>query len=101
MQHTLFFLQYIGKSETQFYLRLNNHHKDFHKKDSPQTDKLPHCNFNQLAKFTLIEQLHNLNIDKQLATMRLKKQEDFWIMKLKTLHPNAELNFPNTKAKNI
>lgn len=33
--------------------------------------------------------------------MRLKKQEDFWIMKLKTLHPNAELNFPNSKAKNI
>ena len=66
MQHILFLPQYIGKSETQFYLRLNNHHKDLHKKDSPQTDKhkLPHCNFNQLAKFTLIEQLYNLNIDK-------------------------------------
>ena len=39
-----------------------------------------------------------MRIDKDLATLRLKKREDFWIETLKTLHPyglNAELNFPN------
>lgn len=99
----LCYLQDIGKSETQFNLRLNNYHKDVHINDLPQADQhqLPHCKFNQHTKFTLIEQLHNLDIDKELATLRLKKQEDFWIMKLKSLHPNAELNLPNTKAKNI
>ena len=55
-------------------------------------------NFNQHAKFILIEQLDNINIDKDLVTFRLKKREDFWILRLKTLQPdgvNAELNFPN------
>ena len=39
-----------------------------------------------------------MNIDKDLATFRLKKREDVWILRLKTLKPdgfNAELNFPN------
>ena len=45
----------------------------------------------------LIEQLENVNINKDLATFRLKKREDFWMIKLKTLQPNgfnAGLNFP-------
>ena len=60
-----------------------------------QHSKLPHHNLNQHARFTLIEQLDNVNIDKDLTTLRLKKREDFWIQKLKTLYPcgfNAELN---------
>ena len=40
---------------------------------------------------------HNyVNIDKDSATLRLKKREDFLVQKLKILHPyglNAELNF--------
>ena len=55
-------------------------------------------NFNQHAKFILIEQLGNINIDKDLVTLRLKKREYFWILRLKTLQPdgiNAELDFPN------
>ena len=54
-------------------------------------------NFNQHAEFILIEQLDNINIDKDLVTLRLKKREDFWILRLKTLQPddvNVELNFP-------
>ena len=50
------------------------------------------------TKFTLIEQLHNTNIDKELATLQLKKLENFWRLKLKKLHlngSNAELNFSN------
>ena len=46
----------------------------------------------------MIEQLDNMRIDEDLATLRLKKHEDFWTETLKTLHSygfNAELNFPN------
>ena len=83
------------------YFRLNNHRKDVNRQNTPRADqhfKLPDHNFNQHARFTLIEQLDNMRIDKDLATLRLKKREDFWIETLKTLHPyglNAELNFPN------
>ena len=68
---TLCHLRYIGKAETQFNIRLNNPRKDAHKKDSPQADqhfRLPNHKFNQNVKFILIEQLHNINIDKELAT---------------------------------
>ena len=94
-------IQYIGKSETEFNIRLNNHRKDVNRQNAQQVDqhfKLPNHIFNQHARFTLIEQLDNMRIDKNLATLRLKKREDFWIETLKTLHPyglNAELNFPN------
>ena len=92
-------IQYIGKSETEFNIRLNNHRKNVNRQNAPQTDqhfKLPNNNFNLHARFTLIEQLDNT--DKDLATLPLKKREDFWIEALKTLYPydlNAELNFPN------
>ena len=38
-------------------------------------------NFNQHAKFILMEQLDNTNIDEDLATLRLTKREDFWILR--------------------
>ena len=92
--------QYMGKSETNFNLRLNNHQKDVHKQNLLQADQhfwLPGQNFNNHAKFTLIELLNGTNIDKELLKYRLKRQ-DFWIKKLKTLQPhwfNVELNLPN------
>ena len=94
-------IQYIGRSETEFNFRLNNHRKEVNTQNAPQSDqhfKLPYHNFNQLVRFTLTEQLDNMKIDQNLATLKLRKREDFWIEKLKTLHPyglNAELNFPN------
>ena len=101
MECKIFRIQYIGKSETEINIRLNNHRRDVNKQNAPQTDrhfKLPNYNFNQYARFTLIEQLANVSIDKGLATLRLKKREDFWMQKIKTLTPcglNAELNFLN------
>ena len=83
-------IQYIGKSETEFNIRLNNHCKDVNRQNAPQTDqhfKLPNHNFNQHARFTLNEQLDNMRIDKDLATLWLKKREDFWIETIKTLDP--------------
>ena len=94
-------IQYIGKSETEFNIRLNNQRKDVNRQNATQAGqhfKLPNLNFSQHARFTLIEQLDNMRIDKNLTTLRLKNPEDFWIETLKTLHPygfNAELNFFN------
>ena len=94
-------IQYIGKSKTELNIRLNNHRKDSNRQNAPQADhhfKLLNHNFSQHARYTWIEQLDNMNIDKDLAILQLKKCEDFWIKKLKTLHQyglNAELNFPN------
>ena len=93
--------QYFGNSEAEFKIRLNNHRKDVNRQNPPQADqhfKLSNNNFNQHVRFALVKQLDNMGIDKDLATLRLKKREDFWIKELKTLHPyglSAELNFPN------
>ena len=79
-------------SETEFNIELYNQREDVNRQNAPQADyhfKLPHYNFNQNARFTLIEQLDNMKINKDLATLRLKKREDFWIEILKTLHANG------------
>ena len=91
-------IQYVGKSETPFNLRLNNHRKDV---NNPKA--IPACNhfkihghnFMKHAKFNLIEQstaISNLSTD----TLRLRlKWRHFWIIKFETLAPkglNQELN---------
>ena len=66
-------IQYIEKSKTGFNIRLNNHCKDLNIQNAPEADehfKLPNHNFNQYARFTLIEQLNNVNIDKDLKKRR-------------------------------
>ena len=81
---TLCHIQYISKSETQFNLLWNNHWKDVNVQNAPlvgQHFKQPGHNFSQHAKFILIKQLDNKNIDKDLATFRLKKREDFCILR--------------------
>ena len=48
------------------------------------------------SKFTLIEQLTEIsNVSKDNLRLRLKRGEDFWIIKLETITPmelNQELN---------
>ena len=91
-------LQYIGKCETAFNLRLNNHRKDSTKEDAIPASKHFNTsghNFSTDAKFTLIEQLKIENHPN--ITETLKNREDFWIIKLQTLSPkglNHELNNP-------
>ena len=99
MECILYKIQYVGKSETPFNLRLNNHRKDVN-----NSKVIPACNhlkihvhnFMKHAKFTLIEQLTEIsNVSKDTLRLRLKRQEDFWIIKLQTLAPkglNQELN---------
>ena len=54
-------------------------------------------NFQRDAKFTIIEQIKNLNKEKQDKRKILENKEDFWILKLKTLQPNGlndKINHP-------
>ena len=92
---TLCKVQYAGKAETPFNIRLNNHRKDAignHPKAIPASIhfKQPGHNFNKHAKFTLIEQINNtINTDIDTIKIRLKRREDFWILKLDTLTPKG------------
>ena len=99
-------IQSLGKSETEFNIRLNNHRKDVNRQNAPKVDqhfKLPNQNFKQHARFTWIEQLDNMKIDKDLATtLRLKTREDFWIEKL-YIHTAWILSsiFPTNNQKSL
>ena len=49
MECTICRIQYTGKSETEFNIRLNNHRKDVNRQNARQADqhfKLPYHNFN-------------------------------------------------------
>ena len=102
LECTLCKLQYVGKSETPFNLRLNNHRKDV--KDINNSKAIPACthfrknghDFNIHAKFTIIEQLNQIKTKSQdYLKILLKQRENFWIKTLDTLTPkglNQELN---------
>ena len=92
-------VQYVGKAETAFNIRRNNHRKDVNNPKSIPADlhfKKPGHSFNLHAKLTLIKQLSNIHTtDKGTLKFRLKRREDFWIQKLKTVTPKGlsqELN---------
>ena len=92
-------IHYVGKSETSFNIRLNNHRKDIKK-----TNYIEACRqFNnnehtssKHGKFIIIEQLQNINTTPtETLKLRLRERENFWINKLETLPPyglNEELN---------
>ena len=79
-------------------IRTNKHRNDVFREDAIQVCqhfKQPSHQFNKHAKITIIEQLKHQ--DKSLSEMRsiLEEREDFWIKRLRTLHPhgfNMELN---------
>ena len=91
--------QNVGKSETSFNIRLNNHRKYFKKPNGIEACKHFNNNehtFSKHGKFIIIEQLRNINTTPtETLKLRLKERENFWIKKLKTLTPyglNQELN---------
>ena len=92
-------IQYVGKSETPFNIRLNNHRKDV--KNPNAVPACKHFNrndhdFNNLEKIIIIQQLRNIGTTStETLQERLKQQENLWIMKLQTLAPlslKQELN---------
>ena len=88
---TLCKIQYVGKAETPFNIQLNNHKKDANSNNTKAIPasihfKQPGHNFNKHVKFTLIEQINNtINTDIDTIKIRLKRREDFCILKLDTL----------------
>ena len=80
----------IGKAETAFNIRLNNH-----RKDKKNTNIILACrhfqqqghNFNSHAKFIIIDKLFNTASSKEISRERLIQRENFWIQKLKALVP--------------
>ena len=93
MECALCKIQYVGKAETAFNIRPNNHRKDVNNPKSIPAKfhfRQPAHLFNLPAKFTLIEQLSNIHItDKETLSIRLNRREDFWIQKLETLTPKG------------
>ena len=97
-EFTICNLQYVGKKETPFNIRLNNHRKDVEDTKVILAGKHFHKNgyrFNEHARLTIIDRLTNTNLDKEILRERLIQRENFWIQKLETVYPkglNQELN---------
>ena len=91
-------IQYVGKAETEFNIRLNNHRKDVWKPDAiPASCHFSgkNHNFNRHAKFILIEQIRRVDIDTEKNKEKLKQRENFSILTLEILTAkglNQELN---------
>ena len=80
-------MQYVGKAETAFNLRLNNHRKDTKKSNSilacKHFQEQGH-NFNKHAKFIIIDKMINLHGSEEALREMLVVRENFWIQKVKT-----------------
>ena len=66
--------QYVGKAETGFNIRLNNHRKDLKKVNAIMACKhfqQERHNFNKHATFTIIDQLTYTSKFKESLTQRL------------------------------
>ena len=82
MECTLCNKQYVGKAETAFNIRLNNH-----RKDTENPNAILACrpfqqhghNFNSHAKFIIIDKLVNTSSSEGILHERLIQRENFWI----------------------
>ena len=98
LECTKYKIQYVGKAETEFNIRLNNHQKDVWKPDAIPASRHfsgKNHNFNTHVKFIPIKQISHVDIDTEKNKEKLKQRENFWILTLETLTPkglNQELN---------
>ena len=88
-------LQYVGKSETAFNLRLNNH-RNHSKKGVNSSELSEHFLHNSrshdLGKdvtITVIEQIKRSNMTIEREKEILRTREIFWESRLNTLQPNG------------
>ena len=79
-------IQYVGKSETPFYIRLNNHRKDMKNPDAIKACRhFNNCNhvFHKHGKFILIEKLDKIkNTSTEVLKQRLQDRENYWIKRM-------------------
>ena len=98
------FSQYVGKSEPPANLRINTHRYDVTSPNGGPFDKhfnLPGHNYNDHARFTLIEQIQTTNsMDKATIRQLLEDREDFWMRRLNTIIPNGLNDHLNSKTSN-
>ena len=95
--------QYIGKSEPTVNLRINAHHHDVKSPKGGRFDKhfnQPGHNYNQNARYVLIEQAKQSNMRKKTIRQLLEEREDYWMMKLKTVTPNGMNDHLNSNVNN-
>ena len=91
-------IQYVGKAETDFNLRLKNHSNDVYKADAIPASRhfaVKDHIFNRDATFIIIEQIHKSMLSRETKKNLLIQRENFWILKLETLKPKGliqELN---------
>ena len=96
-------IQYVGKSEPTFEIRLNNHRTDAYNIDNDRKIIIPACkhfhrtdhDFNRDARFTIVEKIKDTKLSKEDKRTLLLKRENFWITLLNTLKPkgfNIKLN---------
>ena len=91
-------IQYVGKAETDFYVRLNNHRKDVYKAYAIPASRhfaMKDHIFNRGTGLNIIQQIGKSTLWRENKKKLLKQRENYWIMKLKTLKPkglNQELN---------
>ena len=77
--------QYVGKAETSFNIRLNDHGKDVKIANSIIDCKYfqqESHNFNQHTKCVIIDQVTKTSKSKETLTQPLIEKENFWILKL-------------------
>ena len=83
-------MEYVGKAETAFNLRLNNHRKNTKKPNSilacKHFQEQGH-NFNKHAKLIIIDKLVNLQGSKEALREMLVVTKNFWVQKLNALDP--------------
>ena len=83
--------QYVGKSEPPAHLRINTHRHDVHDPKGGAFDHhftLPGHDFNEHARFTLIEQVKNPG-NKAENRRLLESREDYWMTRLRTIAPQG------------
>ena len=94
LECTICKLQYVGKSEPPFNIRLNNHRKD---SSSVKEETIvasrhfqnPGHKFNRDAKFTIIEKIKNSYMAIEDKRDLLRRRETFWINKLRAMTPGG------------
>ena len=81
---------YVGKSEYPTHQRINKHRFDSKEPNSLPIDQhfyAPDHNFDEHARFTIIETFKCATMDKHRKRKILLQRENFWIRALGTIHP--------------
>ena len=94
MESTLCKKQNVGKTETAFNIRLNNHRhnvKNLYNKIMSQSkhSREKNNNFHKHATFIIIDKFTNTKKPKEILRQRLIEKGNIWIQTLGTIYPKG------------